>query len=355
LINLFNYIIITIIAFGIWSSYTDIKYGKIKNYLVLLLFLCGFLINIFITKTFINFFYSSLINFLIAFILAFSMWLFNLWSQADAKLFSAFAFLLPITSYKQIYLGFPALTVLINTFVPFAIFYSIVSIAELKFNPLKKYLRENFNTVNLLKVIVYVLGISFITNLIFKEFSLGTNFLVQIFLTFVIIEFLFKYKKFYLDLIFYLFAIFNVVINHANLFTFNFIENYIILIFAYQILGILFSYLSEFSLVENVKINELRPGMILGEILIFDKKVFKKKKLMFISFSGFFNYIRRSKFNKVNFVLTDENIRKLKALDKRNKLGFETVKVEKSIPFAPILALGVVITYFLGTSIFAIF
>ena len=51
MISLIDLVAVTILAFGFWSSYIDIKYGKIKNYIVLLLLLSGLLINIFVTKT----------------------------------------------------------------------------------------------------------------------------------------------------------------------------------------------------------------------------------------------------------------------------------------------------------------
>lgn len=355
MINLLDFVIISMLVFGIWSSYTDIKFGKIKNHLVLLLFFCGFLINTFITKTFIDFFYLSIVNFLVAFILGFLMWLFNLWSAGDAKLFSAFAFLLPVNLYRQVYFGFPALAILINTFVPFAIFYILASIFKLKFAPLKNYVKRSFNLTGVLKVVVYVLGILFLVNSTFGMLGIQTNFLINIFLIFVFIEILEKYKNYYLDATFLIFAVLNLIFSYQNLFTLDFIENYVLLIFAYEILGIFFSYLSGFSFTKNVKINNLKPGMILGEALIFGKQIRKGKKPMFISFYGLFSYLRGNVLAKTNFVLTEESIKKIKYLSKKNRLNFKTIKIENSIPFAPLLFIGVILSYALGTSILAIF
>ena len=88
--------IIPIVLLGIYTSYTDIKVGKIKNkgilaallypatiYLIITLYLIlgkVELNTLFLLETFINFLISSLIGFF--------LWYFGLWHAGDGKLFT---------------------------------------------------------------------------------------------------------------------------------------------------------------------------------------------------------------------------------------------------------------------------
>jgi len=123
-----------ILLIGLISSYTDIKYQKISNKLILVGMSYAILVNISLaiysflsrsSNTFIilNYYSNYLINGIIAVILSFFMWKYKIWKGGDAKLFFAFVFLLPLSTYSNNYIDiFPALVLLINIFIPLAVF-----------------------------------------------------------------------------------------------------------------------------------------------------------------------------------------------------------------------------------------
>lgn len=130
------YILLPVFIIGILISYTDIKRGKIYNRHVIYGFILGILWSIFygivyvegeetflskfpeLGKNLSQYYLNVFFNFLISFILAFSLWWFNLWSSGDGKLFSLFSFLLPLGFYSKGYMKyFPSYVLFFNMFV----------------------------------------------------------------------------------------------------------------------------------------------------------------------------------------------------------------------------------------------
>lgn len=127
-IILSNYIfLIPIFIIGLITSFEDYKYGKIKNKWIKIGFLWGItalgliiLWNFFSVSSVANFSYLTqiLINTIIAFIIGALMWHWAIWSAGDAKLFTLFAFLLPLKFYSNTYLSyFPSFALLLNVFM----------------------------------------------------------------------------------------------------------------------------------------------------------------------------------------------------------------------------------------------
>jgi len=86
-------------------SYTDIKYGKIKNNCILIGL--AWVLIVYILLGIYSFFYlgqmenisyfgKMLLNGFITLILGYLLWHFRLWTAADAKLFTLYALLIPL-------------------------------------------------------------------------------------------------------------------------------------------------------------------------------------------------------------------------------------------------------------------
>jgi Flp pilus assembly protein protease CpaA len=116
---------------GIICSYTDIRYGKIKNKWLIAGFAWAFLLYIFL------FLYALLfdqggniaylgemaLNGIVALIVGYFLWNFGLLAAGDAKLFALYAFLIPHSFYANAYFPvFPSLVLLANVFIPLVIF-----------------------------------------------------------------------------------------------------------------------------------------------------------------------------------------------------------------------------------------
>ena len=113
---------------GLICSYTDIKYGKILNKVIIVgilyaffLYLTLFFHNLFFLHQKNNFYYlfEAVLNGLISFVVGYFVWYFKLWSAGDAKLFTLYAFLVPLKFYSKSYvLYFPSFALLVNLFIP---------------------------------------------------------------------------------------------------------------------------------------------------------------------------------------------------------------------------------------------
>jgi len=194
-----NYLFVfLVIIIGLATSWEDIKFGKIRNKWILLGLAGGIALQAaalaggFLPTDLI---FSGLLNALIALLVGYLLWYFDLWAAGDAKLFFVFALLLPLSYYSRTYLPlFPSFALLINTFVPVLIFllaqsvfflfkkffisndskiskknFSIITIKQ-KLLELKDNLRRN--RVKYIKIIVGSLLI-LIVSFIFRNWFLG--------------------------------------------------------------------------------------------------------------------------------------------------------------------------------------
>lgn len=115
------FFISVIIVLGIATSYEDLKKGRIRNVFTGAGILFGIIMTIILNNA--SYLSSYFINLAVAFGLGFLIWRFNLWSAADAKLFTAFAALIPLGFYS---IGkieyFPSFAFFTNAFIPVFVF-----------------------------------------------------------------------------------------------------------------------------------------------------------------------------------------------------------------------------------------
>lgn len=128
-----NYIFLTIIiSLGLITSYEDFRLGKIRNKWIL----SGLVLGIFAWLSIFDFtnllsvsYLSALaVNFLLAIVIGFLMWKMKTWTAGDAKLFSVYALLVPLSFYSKTYLKyFPSFIILFNTFLLVLVYLFIKS------------------------------------------------------------------------------------------------------------------------------------------------------------------------------------------------------------------------------------
>jgi hypothetical protein len=119
----------------------------------------------------------------------------------------------------------------------------------------------------------------------------------------------------------------------------------------FQFLRILTSYLNEFSFTEEVKIIDLKPGMSLGEIITSKKGNYTKEHIPIITYFDVIRYGKKKISSKFSGKLSEEDIKKIKSLEKKGKIRFHSLKITKTLPFAPFMFLGVLLIYLLKQNI----
>lgn len=319
--------LIAIIVFGFINSYTDIKSAKIKNVLIILMIAAGLVLNFY----FNSFTTDTVLNSLISIGLGFMLFYYNYWSAGDAKLFFAFTLLVPISIYHFGKVSFfPSISILINSFVPVTIFYFFVSLRKINTEKIMKSVKNMSKPETLLITVLFLFGFS----VIFKILNVKLDVLSSTFILFLLFQILGKYRKRYTIALFGFLSVLNFIVQESEVLTLSYLINFLLVIAIYGILNILLSFISGFSFSSKTAINSLRPGMISGEPLYYRNDKFDYKP-------------PGEKITK----LTEKDISNLKMMFKSGKL--KSILIEKAIPFAPFIFLGVLLTYFFQGNFFS--
>jgi hypothetical protein len=350
-------ILLTLLFFGIWISYFDIKKGKIKNYSLLILALSGIFINIYFTGALFEFPLASFLNIFFGLFLAIMIWLAGLWSAADAKLFTAINFLFPVTFYKYNFGYFPGMAILINSAIPLFLFLFLQIIIKTRLKEKGRVFISRFKLSFILRLLLTISAIFCLTFLISSFLKVRIEYLIWltiIFLLFWFVEQKLKIKLHYFFIVVILSTVLLSLIFSLPLFTLSsliFILTFFLLIFLLFV--ILELSISLFT--NSVKIDNLKEGMIPAEMIVQEKGRYVKKPITFLTFLGLLRERARQKplvgFNPDG--LEEEEVEEIWSLYKKRLLGFEDLKISITIPFAPILFFGALLTYFLkGTLAF---
>ena len=217
--------LIPLFVIGGICAFTDIRYGKIKNKWIkagliwaALLYLSLIFYTIFYLhqKENIGYILEMLINGLIALGVGYFLWQFKLWSAGDAKLFTLYAFLIPLSFYSNYYLNyFPSFALLVNTFLLIILFLVIEALfSSIKNRPkkigliwrkwfeLKKLTPKIVSSAKLyLNYLAFFIILRIIIQPISRAFApkMGSNFALFFLIFFIarryLFGFLFKSKK----------------------------------------------------------------------------------------------------------------------------------------------------------------
>ena len=122
-----------IAVLGSWVLYEDLRYGKIRNRLLLASLIVGVVWNVglflrarlgqddFVPADKALAYLGAVgLDVALSLLLGFVMWLLRLWAAGDAKLFAVLTLLLPLRYYRHNLLAyFPSFVLFFNTFIVF--------------------------------------------------------------------------------------------------------------------------------------------------------------------------------------------------------------------------------------------
>ena len=364
--DLLLYFLPGIILLGLITSIEDIKFGKIRNKWVgialiyALIVHVGIILSVFVDVG-INMEYIGQLlgNILIATIVGFMFWHFKLWTAGDGKLFIAFAALLPLSVYHYGYISFfPSGVLIINIFMPGLIFlipYMIMKIGFKLFkDTVKNFLIEFFSYKGLIQNVISLFAIHYVIGLIASILNIREAIFLKILLSltiYYIIDISLGERALYFMVpVSVLRLIFD-----KNIFSLQFVYNFLIILLVWRLLrGFLrgsFSVFARDVYSKTVKVNNLIPGMILSDgiekrktISERNKKVLNRLNAQIIKKGECF-YVKKPKYSIKNEFIKEESegVTK-KQIDAIKKIGFKEVRVSESMPFAPFIFAGVIIT-----------
>lgn len=362
--------LIPLFIIGGICSYTDIKYGKIKNRWIARGLIWG--VILYFSLGFYSYFYlhqlenihrliEMTINGSIALTVGYFIWRFKLWTAGDAKLFALFAFLIPLEFYSKTYFPyFPSFALLINIFIPLFLILGIKTlifhfkeggkkIEEIKkrkkvftSEKIKKIKPQIVNSIKTYIVFIFIFVLLQLARV--KTAGLFT-FISEPFLLFL---FLFAIYRSLVSLIAKnkfislgcsvaggAYGVYLLINNQAELFFSVLRMAFIFMVLVGLSRQLLDSYIEKKE-VQKIKIRELREGMFPSMQELVTKTNLPKDKFGSVEAEG----------------LTKEHIELIKTscIEKPN----EEIKIYKTFAFAPFMLLGTLITVFTKNSFIAI-
>lgn len=360
-----------ILLLGLATSYTDLKYGKIRNRHLLIAMIYGLAVHViyFYTK-YINASLSmpELIetgtNFMIAVIVAYMLYHTAIWTAGDAKLFMIYALLVPIQIYERGHVPFfPAIAVLINTFVPFFVFYFIRLIVfaqkKRKLGALKNSLNPKRILALALSIFALMWPIRILSGLLGAYnpllAQLFSNFFIVVLVLFLLMSILEKMLLLNFIKMTIVTAVLRLLLDRS-IYTMVFLRQFIIIIISFVIVRFFILQLTHSIYVKHVDIHLLRKGMVPAERVFKRKDTYRKAPLLFFSL---FSYMKQPSEDDIFDIrpegLSDKDCRRLRKLKRENKITFDHLKVHQVLPFAVFLFIGVMVTIIAKGNIFALF
>lgn len=344
------YIFLPFILFlGLLTSYEDVKEGKIRNKWIITALIYVLLAYVAIVAFFLikgmainyRYFLDVGINVVIALAVGFAGWWANLWSSGDAKLFLAYSALVPLAMYSNFYVQyFPSFVLLVNTFIPF---FSYTS-AKVLFTSLrrKKELLKDIKLKEIYPLAINLIWIMWLPKLIFSALgvSLGFFFNFVIILTLMMTLRKFFKKRFFAVSI--VLCALRLIFDYSYVMTMQFVQE--TGLFLVIFIGIIYFIpkLGSKLFINQVKIGDLKSGMILAESIYkigarYEKASAVAKKT---------NKKANTKIIIASSVegLTIADIKKIQKLRREKKLGFSEIMVQQTLPFAPFMFGGVLLT-----------
>ena len=345
-----------ILFIGIITSVQDMKDRKIRNKWVILGLIYSFLTFIFMliymkNKNLplnINYLRIYFVNLFISLIIGFMLWMINLWTAGDAKIFLTYSALIPLSVYKLGKIGFfPSYILLINTFTLAFVYFSIRIILKLDFKTLIQELKKTFNPNLIFSFIVFIFGFNFLTTWFFNLLRIPSNFVTTGFFILIMMLFIKNVLKISLTFIGSVLSVFQIIFNYSSVFTRSFLirfglQVFFFLFLRYFILNLGFSAFSKYIYIED-----LEEGMSLAENILKEGDNYKKEREISISFiQSIFDVIEKEPRsileNKTK--LTQKDIILIKKLHSRGKLSEHQILVFEKIHFALFIFIGVLLT-----------
>lgn len=367
----YEYFLPIIIFLGLITSYEDSYEGKIKNKYIIICIVLGILVHAYLLYSQsikMSYIPVYLVNIALAVIIGFGLYFIDFWSAGDGKLFIAYAFVIPFTAFssQNLFSYLNPVVLLVNTFIPYFLF----SAAIVFITNLSTHKRDT----NLGKIIqsavfslVYVFSITWIVELILGLVGLPNNPLAVILFSSILVI---LFEKFRLSVMFFnsikrfntrgalniffnlkgkeemllmiIISIARIIFDYKNVLTLDFLLAFIVYYLVISFIRHYFRHTTSKYFVKKVHLLNLTKGMIINDKIIKkdDKYIRNPVGKEFRSFSFSNMNISRAFAN----VLDDEDVKEIAKLYKKGRFTFKHVTIQNTLPFAPLMFLGVIIT-----------
>ena len=346
-----------IIALGIITSYEDLKYGKIRNkYIIIALIYAlivnlGFIMYLEIMGGEINYYYVGelISSILLSLMLGFFIWYSRFWTAGDAKLYISYTALMPLSVYNFGYIKYmPSLTILINTFIPLSLLYSVKILSKTSFKAKKVVFKEIFRIKSFFTYLIFIFVILWIPKLLVYHLNIEISFIEVMVIVLLFSSFLRILFKKNILIILIIICILRLVLDRS-IYSSQFLKEFALFLLILIVFKTFFVELGKIVFSEKVKVKNLKKGMVLLDKIYKDKSNYKierknvsEKRMRTKNTPKQRNYV----FKQTGDGLTKQDIKKIKKLYTQKKLNFSNLSINKITPFAHYMFIGVLITLF---------
>lgn len=358
-------IFIAMLSCGLYTSYTDFRYGKIANAYTLILICFGVIGQIFfISAGEIPWFYSCITIFG-GLGLAFAMFYAGIWAAGDAKLFWGISLLMPPSAFSRTpETQFYPLILLVNIFILFLVYVTLTFLFKTTFQQQKTLISKSFMTQlkqfprRLLQVLSYigVGGLAFyIPSRLEVEVDLAIRIVLFMMIVFAFNKLIEKYiprkYEFAFHIPFLLLALFLAISSLIQLGTF--------IVFIFLILWFLLmlgSFVRSFF-TKEIPIESLRPNMIPAEQIVKMEQQNMTDKYVKVA-AIFANPAQENIIVDISSGgLTSEQIAQLQRLAAEGSLNeFENkLLIQQKMPFAFMIVIGALVTLLAQGMVYSLF
>jgi Flp pilus assembly protein protease CpaA len=317
--------LIGIVLLGVITSYTDIKDRRIRNKHVLL----GALYGLALALIFLLPNYEILLHYFIGAIAALIsgviLWHLKFWTAGDAKLFTAIVMMTPPFTL------FTAIPIFINTLMPIFVFLIVIMLIRLRYEYIKDAVLDTLNFKKMGKSIIGLFSImwlvGFTLNYLGVHFTFAIQLVIIISIYMIVMKILGRFSIYAMITITILRLIFD-----KSIFSYSFMIQYAIILITFVIVRNFIIEISEETFRKKVKIKDLKKGMVpVDKLVIYNEK--KKQQIVEI-LTG-------------TRGLSDAQVITLKGASHKGMFKQKHVYVQETLPFAPFILLGVLITFIL--------
>jgi hypothetical protein len=362
------YFLPAIILLGVITSYQDITTGKIRNRWVLIAI--GYVVvaySIIIPYTSAtsgidaHYVYETLTNAVFSVLAGFLLWYFGIWTAGDGKLFIAFSLLIPLSAYPYGYQEWvPSVVLLINMFIVSSVLLLFAIIVRTKWRKLLSILgdilRQLFMPLQLAMSAANLLVVSWAATAIISIMPGQSNALAVGILTLLLYATIQNALPRWAGYAFIGLSVIRLIVDHST-WTLAFWTTFTLILLVWRILIATISgsisRIGHELFTKEIEVKYLHEGINLAE-RIDEKKHMEKKEIQLLRRKQGVEIICRDKRYYVkrpmglgiagNFIgeeaegLTSEQIARIK------RIGFKTVRVSETLPFAPFLFAGTLAT-----------
>ncbi len=361
MINLLYFFLPMIIVIGIVTTYQDIKTGKIRNkwvmlglaYAIVVNFLIYFVVRITGGQLRTEYYTELAVTVLISLVVGFVMWVVGVWTAGDAKLFTAFSALVPLSVYKYGHVQyFSSMNFMINTFVPFFVVYLFFLLFRTSLKQKIFYMKKSLKPDQLGQVFLFVF--SFMWPLLyFLDFiKVPENYFYMIFFMFLLMIAFEKLFQKNLTKVLLVFAGLRIIFD-KSLLTLGPWLSMTITFAGFVFLRYFILYMGYDYMTKKVDIKLLKKGMVPAEIIYKEKGKYRKQQILHFSLISYLQESTKKRehlFEPTTDGLNEVDVKNLKKLGK--KLGFEHLRVYHTLSFAPYLFAGVILTVLFQGNLF---